>query len=64
MKLRGSSRMVCLRWRAKRATSPATGLLRLEAALTTADTTRARLLEAVLHEALDPAAQAVTEAAE
>ena len=29
---------------------------RLEAALTTADTTRARLLEALLHEALDPAA--------
>ena len=28
---------------------------RLEAALTTADTTRARLLEALLHEALDPA---------
>lgn len=37
---------------------------RLEAALTTADTTRARLLEALLHEALDPAANAVTEAAE
>lgn len=37
---------------------------RLEAALTTTDTTRARLLEAVLHEALDPAARAVTEAAE
>ena len=37
---------------------------RLEAALTTADTTRARLLEALLHEALDPAAEAVTEAAE
>ena len=29
---------------------------RLEAALTTADTTRARLLEALLHEALDPTA--------
>jgi type I restriction enzyme S subunit len=29
---------------------------RLEAALTTADTTRARLLEALLHEALEPAA--------
>ena len=28
---------------------------RLEAALTTADATRARLLEALLHEALDPA---------
>jgi type I restriction enzyme S subunit len=37
---------------------------RLEAALTTTDTTRARLLEAVLHDALDPAAEAVTEAAE
>ncbi|MEI4233717.1 restriction endonuclease subunit S [Roseovarius sp. D22-M7] len=37
---------------------------RLEAALTTADTTRARLLEALLHEALAPAAEAVTEAAE
>lgn len=36
---------------------------RLEAALTAADTTRARLLEALLHEALDPAAEAVTEAA-
>lgn len=36
---------------------------RLEAALTTADTTRARLLEALLHEALDPAANAM-EAAE
>jgi type I restriction enzyme S subunit len=29
---------------------------RLEAALTTADTTRARLLKALLHEALEPAA--------
>jgi len=37
---------------------------RLEAALTTTDTTRARLLEALLHEALDLAAGAVTEAAE
>ena len=37
---------------------------RLEAALATADTTRARLLEALLHEALAPAADAVTEAAE
>ncbi|WP_417719581.1 restriction endonuclease subunit S [Salipiger sp.] len=37
---------------------------RLEAALTTTDTTRARLLEALLHEALDPATAAVTEAAE
>ncbi|MEE4119044.1 MAG: hypothetical protein V2I65_08515 [Paracoccaceae bacterium] len=37
---------------------------RLEAALTTADTTRARLLEALLHEALEPAANAITEAAE
>lgn len=36
---------------------------RLEAALTTADTTRARLLEALLHEALEPAADAL-EAAE
>ena len=36
---------------------------RLEAALTTADTTRARLLEALLHEALDPA-ESVMEAAE
>jgi type I restriction enzyme S subunit len=36
---------------------------RLEAALVTADTTRARLLEALLHEALDPAAE-VMEAAE
>jgi type I restriction enzyme S subunit len=34
---------------------------RLEAALTTADTTRARLLEALLHEALDPAASASSE---
>ena len=31
---------------------------RLEAALTTADTTRARLLEALLHEALDSSAPA------
>ena len=37
---------------------------RLETALTTADTTRARLLEALLHEALAPAAEAATEAAE
>jgi len=37
---------------------------RLEAALATTDTTRARLLEALLHEALGPAAEAVTEAAE
>ncbi|MCE8556663.1 restriction endonuclease subunit S [Ruegeria pomeroyi] len=37
---------------------------RLEAALTTTNTTRARLLEALLHEALEPAAKAVTEAAE
>lgn len=42
---------------------------RLEAALATADTTRARLLEALLleallHEALAPAVEAVTEAAE
>ena len=37
---------------------------RLEAALTTADTTRTRLLEALLHEALDPAAAAAQEAAE
>lgn len=37
---------------------------RLEAALTTTDTTRARLLEALLHEALAPTAEAVTEAAE
>ena len=36
---------------------------RLEAALTTADTTRTRLLEALLHEALEPAAVAL-EAAE
>jgi type I restriction enzyme S subunit len=37
---------------------------RLEAALTTTDTTRARLLEALLHEALEPAATLATEAAE
>ncbi len=37
---------------------------RLAAALATADSTRSRLLEALLHEALDPAAEAVTEAAE
>jgi type I restriction enzyme S subunit len=36
---------------------------RLEAALTTADTTRTRLLEALLHEALDPATDTL-EAAE
>lgn len=36
---------------------------RLEAALTTADTTRTRLLEAFIHEALDPATDAL-EAAE
>jgi hypothetical protein len=36
---------------------------RLEAALATADTTRARLLEALLHEALEPA-EDVLEAAE
>ena len=37
---------------------------RLEAALTSRETTRARLLEALLHEALAPAASPVTEAAE
>ena len=37
---------------------------RLEAALTTADTTRARLLEALLHDALDPAASLASQAAE
>jgi type I restriction enzyme, S subunit len=37
---------------------------RLEAALTTADTTRSRLLEALLHEALEPAVTAGMEAAE
>lgn len=37
---------------------------RLEAALATTDTTRARLLEALLHEALTPVAEAVAEAAE
>lgn len=37
---------------------------RLEAALRAADATRVRLLEALLHEALTPAAEAVTEAAE
>lgn len=37
---------------------------RLEAALTTADTTRARLLEALLHEALEPASADAMEAAE
>lgn len=37
---------------------------RLETALTTTDTTRARLLEALLHEALEPASDAITEAAE
>lgn len=37
---------------------------RLEAALSAADATRARLLEALLHEALDPASDAITEAAE
>lgn len=37
---------------------------RLQAALTTADTTRARLLEALLHEALAPATEAAMEAAE
>ena len=37
---------------------------RLEAALTLRETTRARLLEALLHEALDPADTPVTEAAE
>jgi type I restriction enzyme, S subunit len=37
---------------------------RLEAALTTADTTRARLLEALLHEALEPADTPLKEAAE
>jgi hypothetical protein len=36
---------------------------RLEAALTTADTTRARLLDALLHKALDPASDAISEAA-
>lgn len=36
---------------------------RLEATLTTADTTRTRLLEALLHEALEPQAE-VLEAAE
>ncbi|MFN3644469.1 MAG: restriction endonuclease subunit S, partial [Gemmobacter sp.] len=37
---------------------------RLAATLTTTDTTRARLLEALLHEALTPTAESVTEAAE
>jgi type I restriction enzyme S subunit len=37
---------------------------RLEATLTTADTTRARLLDALLHEVLDPAPTPATEAAE
>ncbi|MEY8800141.1 hypothetical protein AB9K35_07475 [Leisingera sp. XS_AS12] len=32
---------------------------RLEAALTTADTTRTRLLEALLHEALEPTSAAL-----
>jgi len=36
---------------------------RLEAALTTTDTTRTRLLESLLHESLEPAANAL-EAAE
>lgn len=35
---------------------------RLEAALTTADTTRTRLLEALLHEALEPSANALAAA--
>ena len=37
---------------------------RLEAALNAADTTRQRLLEALLHEALTPATEAETEVAE
>jgi len=37
---------------------------RLEAALTTTDTTRARLLQALLHDALDPAASLASQAAE
>ena len=37
---------------------------RLEAAMTTTDTTRTRLLEALLHEALDPAVTPASEAAE
>ena len=37
---------------------------RLEASLTTADTTRRLLLGALLHEALGPAAHAAKEAAE
>jgi type I restriction enzyme S subunit len=37
---------------------------RLEAALTAREATRARLLESLLHEALEPAANAVSEAAE
>ena len=37
---------------------------RLEAALHTADTTRARLLDSLLHEALDPAADGALEAAQ
>lgn len=37
---------------------------RLEAALTLRETTRARLLEALIHEALDSATDAITEAAE
>ncbi len=36
----------------------------LEAALSSTDTDRARLFEALFHEALTPAAAAVTEAAE
>lgn len=37
---------------------------RLEAVLTTTDTTRARLLEALLHKGLAPAASLASEAAE
>ena len=37
---------------------------RLEAALATTDAIRARLLEALYYEALEPVADAVTEAAE
>jgi type I restriction enzyme S subunit len=44
--------------------APITLCDRLEAALTTTDTSRARLLEAILHEALDSATTTITETAE
>ena len=51
-------------WLAKNRSQIIATRCRLEAALATVDTTRARLLEALLHEALNPAESGEMEAAE